>query len=136
MFDKELIKSWIVLLVDDEPDNLEVARKVFSFYQATVHTATDGIECLELLASIEPTFILLDISMPRKDGWETIDAIRNTPQTKEIPVIALTAHAMEGDKKRAMTSGFDGYITKPFRLNTFFNDISSVLNNIDRFNKK
>ncbi len=115
--------NWIVLIVDDEPDNLAVAKKVLEFSGATVHTAANGIEGLKVTRDIDPTFILLDLSMPEMDGWEMQQALRNDPTTDHIPVIALTAHAMTGDRHKVMEAGFDGYIAKPFRLSTFMSEI-------------
>jgi two-component system cell cycle response regulator len=123
-------KEWTVLIVDDEPDNLSVAEKVLSFRGAKVHTATNGAEGLKVLEQIAPTFILMDLSMPRVDGWEMHRQVRENPRTTHIPVIALTAHAMEGDKERAMAAGFTGYIAKPFRLGTFFIEIEKCLQRV------
>jgi two-component system cell cycle response regulator DivK len=120
-------KEWTVLIVDDEPDNLSVAEKVLSFRGAKVYTATNGAEGLKVLEQVVPTFILMDLSMPRVDGWEMHKKVRENPLTAQVPVIALTAHAMEGDKERVMAAGFTGYIAKPFRLGTFFVEIEKCL---------
>lgn len=119
--------GWTVLLVEDDPDNLEVAQQVLTFYGADVHTATNGAEGLRLLSELTPTFILVDLSMPSMDGWEMLRRIRANPATADAPVIALTAHAMRGDKERALEAGFNGYITKPFMLNTFMAEIKRCL---------
>lgn len=121
------IASWVVLIVDDEPDNLGVAMKILDFNGAQVHIAEDGVEGLSILQSIAPTFILLDLSMPNMDGWEMLKHIRQNEATAAVPVIALTAHAMAGDEERALAAGFDGYITKPFRLDSFLSDIKRHL---------
>src|SRR5579859_3488886 len=113
------IANWNVLLVDDEPDNLEVARKVLSFYGAQTYSAMDGIEGLKMLETICPTVILLDLSMPQMDGYEMVRRVRESPDHKDLTVIALTAHAMSGDREKVMMAGFDGYIAKPFRIDSF-----------------
>jgi len=118
---------WTVLVVDDEPDNLGVPEQVLSFLGATVYTATNGVEGLEVLEAVIPTFILLDLSMPRMDGWEMIAHVRADPRVAEVPVIALTAHAMPEDKTRVEEAGFDGYISKPFLLATFMDEIRRCL---------
>jgi CheY-like chemotaxis protein len=115
--------SWMVLIVDDEPDNRAIAEKVLSFSGAEVYTAENGAEGLKLLEGIKPSFILLDLSMPVMDGWEMFKLLRDNPKTEHIPVIALTAHAMAGDRDRVMAAGFHGYIAKPFRLSTFMSEI-------------
>lgn len=119
--------NWTVLIVEDEPDNLGVPEEILKFQGASVLTARDGIEGLEVLKTATPTFILMDLSMPNMDGWEMLKAVRGNPKTKDIPVIALTAHAMRGDADRALAAGFDGYITKPFWLTTFWNEIERCL---------
>ena len=122
--------QWVVLIVDDEPDNLTVPKEVLSFYGAKVHTAEDGVEAIQALETMVPTFILLDLSMPKMDGWETLKHIRANPSTARIPVIALTAHAMSGDKERVEAAGFDGYIAKPFWFPTFWAEIERCLSGV------
>ncbi|MEL6308636.1 MAG: response regulator [Chloroflexota bacterium] len=126
MTDKD-IKNWIVLIVDDEPDNLGVAQKVLSYGGADVHIARNGLEGLAVLDKITPTFILLDLSMPEMDGWEMFNRARANDKLANVPIIALTAHAMSGDKERIEEAGFDGYIPKPFRINSFMEDIHRCL---------
>ncbi|NJL93189.1 MAG: response regulator [Anaerolineae bacterium] len=120
-------QEWIVLIVDDEPDNLRVAQRVLLHQGSTVYAAENGQEGLAVVAQVRPNFILLDLSMPKMDGWEMFRRLRAEPSTADIPVIALTAHAMEDDRQRATEAGFDGYITKPFRLVSFLEDIRAAL---------
>lgn len=119
--------TWTVLIVDDEPDNLGVPSEILSFFGAKVYTARDGVQGMRLLETITPTFVLLDLSMPNMDGWEMRAAMLEHPRLKDIPVIALTAHAMKGDRERAQQLGFNGYITKPFMLETFSEEIERCL---------
>ena len=119
--------EWVVLIVDDEPDNVGVARKVLNFNGADVHVARNGVEGLEKLRELLPTFILLDLSMPEMDGWEMFRRVRLMPELAGVPVIALTAHAMSGDRERVMEAGFNGYIAKPFRIDSFLSDIQACL---------
>lgn len=121
------VSSWKVLLVEDDPDNLDVARQVLTFYGAQVYSAANGLEGLKLLDEVVPTFILLDLSMPNMDGWEMLRRVRANPRMAGVLVIALTAHAMNGDRERALKAGFDGYIIKPFMLSTFMGDIKRCL---------
>lgn len=119
--------EWTVLIVDDEPDNLGVVQKILKLNGAEVHVATTGIEGLLVLNSVSPTFILLDLSMPEMDGWEMISKVRSLDKVSHVPVIALTAHAMIGDKQRVLQAGFDGYIAKPFRIESFMEEIRKCL---------
>lgn len=126
------ISNWVALIVDDEPDNLRVAAKVLQYNGAEVHTASNGVEGLSVLDKVKPTFILLDLSMPQMDGWEMFKQVRANDGLAGTAVIALTAHAMEGDKERALDVGFNGYITKPFRINTLLADIETCLEQFTR----
>lgn len=124
------IKNWTVLLVDDEPDNLGVAQQILQHFGARVFTARDGEEALKLLGTMTPTFIVSDLSMPGIDGWELLKKIREMPRFSHVPVIALTAHAMRGDREKALAAGFDQYITKPFRLVSFLEDLEACMNRL------
>ncbi len=119
--------KWTVLVVDDEPDNIELVQKVLSFHKAQVYTASNGHRGLEVLKDIVPNLVLLDISMPEMDGFEMLDHMKASHTAKNIPTIALTAHAMAGDRQRVLSAGFDGYIAKPFRLNSFLSEILRCL---------
>jgi CheY-like chemotaxis protein len=121
------IQNWNVLIVDDEPDNVGVAQKILRYNGAEVQIAGNGIEGLALLETLTPTFILLDLSMPEMDGWEMFARMRELTRSKKIPVIALTAHAMSGDKEKVLNAGFNGYISKPFRIASFLEDINRCL---------
>lgn len=123
------INDWTVLIVDDEPDNLGVAQKVLTFNGAEVHIARNGVEGLAVLDKLKPTFILLDLSMPEMDGWEMFAKARSLDAMSDVPIIALTAHAMAGDKERVIEAGFDGYIPKPFRIDSFLQEIHQCLDN-------
>lgn len=120
-------KQWVVLIVDDEQDSLTVAEAVLKLAGAEVHTATDGKKALALLEIIRPTAILTDLSMPTMDGWKLLKAVRENPAMTRIPVVALTAHAMQGDRERVIEAGFNGYIAKPFWIESFMADLRQCL---------
>ncbi|HUN09287.1 MAG TPA: response regulator [Aggregatilineales bacterium] len=119
--------EWTVLIVDDKPDNVNIVRTALRFQGATVLTASNGQEGLELLDNTKPSFILLDIAMPVMDGWRMLQHLRSNPATSDIPVIALTAHVMEGDRADFIKAGFDGHIGKPFDLFTLIPHIREAL---------
>ena len=125
------INDWTVLIVDDEFDNLSVAKKVLSYGGALVHIAENGLDGLAVLEDVEPTFILLDLSMPEMDGWEMFKQARSIKRLQNVPIIALTAHAMAGDKEKVISAGFDGYIAKPFRINSLLDEIRKCLRDFD-----
>lgn len=119
--------TWKVVIVDDNADNLGVASQFLSFYGADVHTAQNGQESLQILETVQPTFILLDLSMPGMDGWEVLKAIRANPKIAATIVIALTGHVMQEDLDQVKAAGFNGYITKPYMMATFLSRIKDTL---------
>lgn len=133
---RDILKDWIVLVVEDEVDNQEVAKRLLKRYGAIVHTAENGQEALKLLEEITPTFILSDISMPVLDGWGFIYELQQNRATAEIPIFALTAHAMKGDRERAMAVGFYNYMTKPLTPSTFIDQLLAILQAVPQFEGK
>jgi CheY-like chemotaxis protein len=107
------LSAWDVVIADDEPDNVGVVQHVLEFCGAKVRAAASGTECLNLLKDRVPSFVLLDIQMPHMSGWETFDAIRKLPNLGVLPLIALTAHAMTGDREKALTMGSMGTFPSP-----------------------
>ena len=125
-----LLTGWTVLVVDDEPDSLFIPERLLKKCGATVLTANNGRIGLEIASELRPDFIISDLSMPEMSGWELLKSIKNTPILSHIPVIALTAHAMRGDRQRAMEVGFHNYLTKPLRPETFISDVLNLLMDI------
>lgn len=123
--------TWQVLVVDDEPDNIEVVAESLEFYGVTVQTAESGADAIQLLQSFQPDLILMDLSMPQMDGWQTRRHILNDGAV-DYPIVALSAHAMAGDKERALAAGFDGYMTKPVSIPTLIQDIQAALKETER----
>jgi CheY-like chemotaxis protein len=128
-----ILKDWDVLVVDDDPMSLMVAAMILKHHGATVHTAANGKEGLEMAKSLQPRFIISDLSMPIMDGWTMIDALKRDLATHAIPAIALTAHAMVGDREKAIAAGFHNYLTKPLTPATFMKDLLRLLNDIPGF---
>lgn len=122
------LSDWRVLIVDDHFDNLEVAKTALNFHGASVETARNGLEGLDALNSYDATIILLDLSMPEMNGWEMLEKIHENPETAQLPVIAVTAHARSSDEAEVMQAGFTGYISKPFSIATFAQEIQEIVN--------
>ena len=105
--------SELILVVDDNPINLKLTKVLLLKENYEVRTASDAEEALRLLETLKPRLILMDIQLPGMDGMELTRRLKGSPTTKDILILALTAYAMKGDDEKAMTAGFDGYITKP-----------------------
>ena len=109
-----------ILVVEDNPDNRTLLLDLLSSLEYEVIEGADGNEGVEKAKSEKPDLILMDLSLPQKDGWQATKELKANPETKDIPIIALTAHAMVGDKKRALeklrlaaikdTSNIDAYL--------------------------
>jgi CheY-like chemotaxis protein len=127
---RDILAGWTVLVVDDEEDSLNVATRILKYYGANVLTANSGYQGLEVAAREKPRFIISDLSMPGMDGWGLIEALKSDGALASIPVIALTAHAMIGDRQRAIEAGFHNYLTKPLTPATFMRDLLNLLMDI------
>ena len=127
---RDLLAGWDIVVIDDEEDSLEVAEVILLEYGANVHTASNGQEGLEVVEAVRPRFVISDLSMPNVDGWGFIAAMQKERELAQIPVIALTAHAMTGDRERAIAAGFHNYLTKPLTVETFMGDLVNLLTTI------
>jgi CheY-like chemotaxis protein len=130
---RDILKGWDVVVIDDEPDSLEVAQRILKFYGANVHTATNGEEGLKTIKQVRPRFVISDLSMPVMDGWALLYELNRDRFAMETPVIALTAHAMSGDRERAIEAGFHNYLTKPLTPASFMIDLLRLLVDIPEF---
>jgi CheY-like chemotaxis protein len=102
-----------VLLVEDNEDNLVVYRTILEHVGYRVIEARDGEEGVTQARQEMPDLILMDISIPKIDGWEATQRLKADSATRKIPIIALTAHALEEDRQKAVQAGCDGYLAKP-----------------------
>jgi CheY-like chemotaxis protein len=102
-----------VLLVEDNEDNRTIYSTVLRHLGYQVIEAQDGVQAVDLARSELPDLILMDISIPRIDGWEATRILRQDPSTQDIPIVALTAHALSDDRERAAEVGFSSYLAKP-----------------------
>lgn len=116
-----------ILVADDTPTGRELVKTVLENSGYQVFEATDGIEALAAAKQVLPDLIILDLHMPRLDGFGVMQALRHDEQFAATPVMALTASAMMGDKERALSVGFTGYITKPIRLATLRSEVARML---------
>jgi CheY-like chemotaxis protein len=116
-----------ILIVDDEPENIELLKRRLTRRGFTVHGANTAEEGLAKAMAQRPDVILMDIKMPNIDGFAAMKMLQNEPQTVNIPIIALTAHAMNEDRDRALAVGAKGYETKPVDLEQLLKTIRELI---------
>jgi len=122
-----LLEGWDIVVLEDELDSLEVAEIILGEYGANVNSASNGQEGLAMVKHVKPRFVISDLSMPVMDGWGFISHMKADVALAHIPVIALTAHAMVGDRERAIAAGFHNYLTKPLTVDRFMQDLVRLI---------
>ncbi len=122
---RPMSKQIKILIVEDNPVNLELFSDILSLTDYQYLTATSGEEAIEIALRELPNIILLDIQLPSMDGITVAKILREKEQTRGCKIIALTAHAMKGDRENFIKLGFDGYISKPIVVKDFLREIAS-----------
>jgi two-component system, cell cycle response regulator DivK len=122
-------KGTTVLYIEDNPDNRLLVRRILMADDFTVLEAGHAQQALELLQTATPDLILMDINMPDIDGYTLTTSLKAMPRLQEVPIIAMTANVMRGDRERSLEAGCDGYIQKPI-------DVDSLARQIVRFLKR
>jgi CheY-like chemotaxis protein len=107
-----------ILVVEDNLDNIKLISDWLTAMDYEVLKANDGNEAISVATAEKPDVILMDLSLPAMDGWEATRQLKANNETQQIPIIALTAHAMTGDRKQALDAGCDDYVTKPIDFPT------------------
>lgn len=116
-----------ILLVEDNEMNRDMLSRRLERKGYRVVIAVDGSQGVEMAQSEAPDLVLMDMSLPVLDGWEATRQLKNAADTRDIPVIALTAHAMAGDREKALAVGCDDYDTKPIELPRLLGKIEALL---------
>lgn len=119
----------LVLVVDDYLDAREMCAEFLRFSGFRVEEAADGVEAIEKASDLLPAVILMDLSLPRLDGWEATRRLKKDARTKSIPVIALTGHALAGHAEGASEAGCDSFLTKPCLPDVMVAEVKRVLAN-------
>jgi two-component system cell cycle response regulator DivK len=127
MEEREKGPSKRILIVDDNQDSRELVVKVLKNKGYEMIEATDGEEAIEKAVGERPDLILLDISIPKLDGYEVTRRLKSRDEFKETPIVALTAHAMKGDRAKALEAGCEGYISKPINIRELPDQVKSYL---------
>ncbi len=115
-----------ILYVEDNDDNIYMLENRLKRAGFTVLIARDGAQGVAMALAEQPDLILMDLSLPVLDGWEATRRIKTAPETRHVPVIALTANAMTGDKEKAMAAGCDDFDTKPVELPRLLGKIQAL----------
>ncbi|MFC1959241.1 response regulator [Chloroflexota bacterium] len=116
-----------ILIVEDNPDNRTLITDILEAMDYTVVEAIDGEQGVAKAIQEQPDLILMDLSLPQMDGWTATGHIKANNDLQAIPIIALTAHAMVGDREKAIAAGCDDYITKPIDLNELKSKLAQYL---------
>ena len=116
-----------ILIVEDTPHSLQLMTYLLEAYGHTVDGAVTGERGIESARTSRPDLVVVDVQLPGIDGYQTLEALRSVPELDGVPVVAVTAFAMVGDRERALAAGFDHYMTKPIDPETFTGEISARL---------
>ena len=116
-----------VLIAEDNPVNRELLRELLENRGYEVEEACDGEEALEMVERGRPDVLLLDLGMPKLDGFGVVRKLRENPQLAALPVMAVTAYAMRGDREKVLEAGFDGYLSKPINAVLLAEELERLL---------
>jgi two-component system, cell cycle response regulator DivK len=116
-----------ILIAEDNPTNRELLRELLEIRGYTVAEARDGQQALAMVEQTPPDILLLDIGMPQLDGFGVVRKLRENPRFASLPVVAVTAYAMQGDREKILNSGFDGYLSKPVNSASLVQELDRLL---------
>jgi two-component system cell cycle response regulator DivK len=118
-----MLENKVVLHVEDNPENRMLVRRILQASGYTIHEAENASQTMELLKEIKPGLILMDINIPEMDGYTLTHKIKSMPGMASMPVVAITANVMKGDREKSLEAGCDGYIQKPIDVDTFVEQV-------------
>jgi two-component system cell cycle response regulator DivK len=116
-----------ILYIEDNPENRLLVKRILEAEGYSVAEATDGLSGLDMAARMQPDLILLDINLPEIDGYNLARRFRDTPGLRQVPILAVTANVMQGDRERTLEAGCDGYIQKPIDVDRLPEQVQAAL---------
>jgi len=116
-----------ILVIEDNPESLEVMTCLLEAFGHTLLCARDGAEGLEVAGKEQPDLIICDLQLPKISGFDLCRQLKNDPSMRRVPLVAVTAQAMVGDRERVLEAGFNGYISKPINPRHFVEQVESYL---------
>jgi two-component system cell cycle response regulator DivK len=119
--------DWKVLVVEDTDDDLAMVSKILNFHGIQVYVARNGEQCLNVLPDVDPHLVMLDLSMPGMDGWQTLAAIRSDARFSSLPVVAATAYYAVDMDQVAHDAGFDAYFEKPLNPRRLVQELADII---------
>jgi len=121
--------SKLILIIEDEKSNIDVLISILELMlnHTNVVVARDGREGIRMAYKHKPDLILMDMSLPKLDGWKATRTLKSNPHFEKVPILALTAHAMIGDREKVFNAGCDDYFTKPIEVDEFVRFIQPYL---------
>jgi CheY-like chemotaxis protein len=125
-----------ILVVEDNLDNYELVRTILELDGYETFLAVNGRDGVNAARKQKPDLILMDMALPEMDGWDATARIREDPETKHIPMVALTVHTLPRERKRALDAGVNAYLSKPFDAIQFLEVVESTLKNAKKNKKK
>jgi two-component system, cell cycle response regulator DivK len=117
----------LILIIEDNAKNLKLIRDILHYYGYTILEATTGEDGIALALARRPALVLMDIQLPGMDGRAAMQTLKADPNTRHIPIVALTAFAMKGDRERLLADGFDGYMSKPIAIKEVVQSVAQYL---------
>ena len=120
-----------ILIAEDNPVNRELLHELLEARGYAVEEAENGQEALQMIAQSRPDALLLDLNMPILDGFSTVRKIREDASISSLPVLAVTAYAMRGDREKTLEAGFDGYLSKPINPAVLDAELERIWNNLN-----
>ena len=119
--------KWQILIVEDEHDSSQMVADILRYHGIEVYQVGNGHECLAIIHKVEPTLVVMDLAMPKKDGWQTLHELRADAATSYIPVVAITAYHSASVAEDAIAAGFNAYFPKPIEPTSFVFELERIV---------